>query len=118
VSVPVLGTHPVEMGMQGQTAEIERRLAADPCYVTMFARAFPKAPGVTYAHVAQAIASFEMTLVSRSSPYDRGEMSDDARMGQAVFRRDCAACHKGPISPTCVSTMSARMIRAMRACSR
>lgn len=96
VSVPVLGTHPVEMGMQGQTAEIERRLAADPCYVTMFARAFPKAPGVTYAHVAQAIASFEMTLVSRSSPYDRGEMSDDARMGQAVFRRDCAACHKGP----------------------
>lgn len=95
VSVPVLGTHPVEMGMAGQTDEIERRLSANPCYTRMFARAFPGAGTITYARTAQAIARFEATLVSRSSPYDRGEMSDQARAGQRLFRRHCAACHSG-----------------------
>lgn len=94
VSVPVLGTHPVEMGMQGQEGEITRRLAADPCYGQMFARAFG-AGAITYPKLAQAIASFEATLVSRSSPYDRGELSAQARAGRRLFQRDCAACHKG-----------------------
>jgi len=96
VSVPVLGTHPVEMGMAGQQGEIVRRLAANPCYRALFARAFPSGDGsVTYPRVAEALSSFEATLISRGSPYDRGMLSDQARAGQKIIRRDCAGCHAG-----------------------
>lgn len=96
VSVPILGTHPVEMGMKGREGEITNRLGRDPCYRTMFARAFPDAGGrIDFANVGKAIASFERTLVSYGSAYDRGQLTNDARVGQALFRRDCASCHSG-----------------------
>lgn len=97
VSVPVLGTHPVEMGMAGQDGEIIRRLAANPCYLRLFAQAFPATDGaLTYGRMAQALASFEATLISRGSPYDRGSLSAEARAGRKIIRRDCAGCHAGP----------------------
>lgn len=96
VSVPVLGTHPVEMGMAGREAEIPRRLARDACYRRMFAAAFPRAADpLDYANVVRALAAFERTLTSSGSAYDRGALSADARAGQATFRRDCAGCHAG-----------------------
>lgn len=96
VSVPVFGTHPVEMGMQGLAEEIPRRLGRDPCYVQMFAAAFPHgAKPITFAKVAAALASFERTLVSRDTPFDHGLLTRDARAGYAVFREHCAACHSG-----------------------
>lgn len=97
VSVPVLGTHPVEMGMKGQEGEIIRRLSANPCYRMLFARAFPATDGsVTYDRMAQALGTFEATLISRDSPYDRGVLSVQERAGQKLIRRDCARCHAGP----------------------
>jgi cytochrome c peroxidase len=91
VSVPVLGTHPVEMGMNGHAAEIAARLSRDGCYRRMFAEAFPEHEGrIDYADVTRALASFERTLVSYGSAYDHG-----AREGQAAFRRACAGCHAG-----------------------
>lgn len=95
-AVPVFGTHPVEMGMGGMEAEIPKRLGRDPCYVSMFAAAFPqKNRAITFAKISSALASFERTLVSRSSPYDHGQLSTDAKAGQALFRRHCASCHSG-----------------------
>lgn len=97
VSVPVLGDHPVEMGMKGQEAEIARRLAADPCYMRMFRAAFPERQGaIDMATVSQALAAFERTLVSYGSDYDRGRLSELAVQGQAAFARACAGCHSGP----------------------
>lgn len=97
VSVPVLGSHPVEMGMKGHEGEIASRLGRDPCYRTMFARAFPEGHGrIDLVSVSKAIASFERSIVSYGSAYDRGELSANARGGQAIFQRDCAACHAGP----------------------
>ncbi|HEX7915053.1 cytochrome-c peroxidase [Rudaea sp.] len=96
VSVPVLGTHPVEMGMAGREAEIARRLGRDACYRRMFAAAFPgTADPIGYANVVRAIAAFERTLASHGSAYDHDALSADARAGQETFRRDCAACHAG-----------------------
>lgn len=96
VSVPVFGTHPVEMGMAGREAEIPRRLARDSCYRRMFAEAFPGAADpIVFANVARAIAGFERTLASYRSAYDRGALSAQAQAGLEVFRRDCAACHAG-----------------------
>lgn len=95
-SVPVFGTHPVEMGMQGMEAEIRKRLRRDPCYTQMFAAAFPQgAKPITFAKVATALASFESTLISRDTPFDRRHLSKEARIGYALFRRHCASCHSG-----------------------
>ena len=45
--VPVMGTHPVEMGMAGAAAAIVTRLSHDDCYRTMFAQAFPDRAGAS-----------------------------------------------------------------------
>ena len=97
VLTPVVGEHPVEMGMKGQEAELVRRLSADACYRRQFAQAFPgEKSAVDLPHVAKAIAAFERTLVSFGSAYDHGALDDAAKRGQGVFAKaDCGSCHKG-----------------------
>lgn len=100
VAVPVMGVHPVEMGMAGGQAEIARRLGRDDCYRTMFSQAFPGDGAIDFDHVAKALAAFERTLLSFGSPYDawkRGEapLPRDAVRGAALFGRGCASCHSG-----------------------
>ena len=103
-NVPIVGLHPVEMGMQGQEAEIARRLGGDACYRQMFAAAFPEEEGaISLAVTTKAIAAFQRTLVSWSSPYDRylrGEraaISQVARQGARRFQTaGCSQCHAGP----------------------
>lgn len=102
-AIPVTGIKPVEMGMAGQEAEIARRLARDDCYRTMFAEAFPGDGTIDFPHAVKALAAFERTLVSFDSPYDAWRHGDTAAVspaaitGAALFRRDCAACHSGPL---------------------
>lgn len=102
VMVPVLGEHPVEMGMKGNEAELVRRLSRDQCYRQMFRKAFPAERGVIdTASVGKALAAFERTLLSYRSPYDRdlageaGALSTSAERGKALFGAQCAACHAG-----------------------
>ncbi|MBS0333105.1 MAG: cytochrome-c peroxidase, partial [Proteobacteria bacterium] len=97
VLTPVLGEHPVEMGMKGQAAELTRRLSGDACYRRQFATAFPGEPAaIDLPHVAKAIAAFERTLVSFGSDYDRGALTDAAKRGRGVFvAAGCGACHAG-----------------------
>jgi cytochrome c peroxidase len=93
--------NPVEMAhtLQGAVA----RLRADPSYVAAFKRAFGPGP-ITYDKVEKAIASFERTVLSGNSPFDRwyyrGDehaMDESAKRGFEVFRRvdkgNCASCH-------------------------
>ncbi|MFN0085053.1 MAG: cytochrome-c peroxidase [Blastocatellia bacterium] len=79
------------------------RLEADEGYREDFARVFGPGP-VTMEKVGKAIASFERTLLSGNSPFDRyrygGEktaMSAAAIRGLGIFtdrgRGNCAACH-------------------------
>ena len=88
VTTPLMGEHPVEMGMAGQAVEVVKRLSADRCYPQMFAEAFPNTGGqITVEATAKALAAFERTLISRNAPFDRAQrgertaMSDDARRG-------------------------------------
>lgn len=99
--VPLTGTHPIEMG--ADPAVMVQRLGADACYGGMFARAFPASGGrVAMADAVAAIASFERTIISSSSPYDRfrsgdaAALSADAKRGEAQFAGACASCHAGP----------------------
>ena len=96
--------NPVEMGMPNMEVVIQR-LKADPSYVEEFKAAFPPDGAITDIHVAQAIASFERTVVSGNSPFDRFKagdktaMSESAQRGYAIFKDEkkgnCETCHVG-----------------------
>ncbi len=103
---PLLGTAPVEMGMAGREAEILGRLEADPLYRRLFAAAFPDdAEPLRLDNLRRALASFERTLVSGGSPYDRLLFEDDRQALSAAARRGmrlffspqigCSGCHGG-----------------------
>jgi cytochrome c peroxidase len=104
--VPLFGTDPVEMGFGGREEELVERLRDIPLYRDGFAAAFPSDPSpVTIDNLTRAIASFERTLVSGDSPYDRlvyGDVQDaltpQARRGMRLFFSDrtrCGTCHGG-----------------------
>ncbi|HEY0709129.1 MAG TPA: MbnH family di-heme enzyme [Polyangia bacterium] len=104
-AVPLFGDRPVELGMQGQEAALIERLRAAPRYVPLFAAAYPSDPDAfTVPNVLRAIASFQRTLISGDSPYDRyvhGDataISAGAKRGEALFnseRLECFHCHVG-----------------------
>lgn len=105
VAVPVLGKHPVEMGMTGKEAEIGRRLGRDGCYVRMFAAAFPEGGGrIDMASVAKALAAFQRTMIAFDTPFDRyrrgrtDAIPQAARRGGDIFQggSGCGSCHSGP----------------------
>lgn len=103
--VPMFGENPTELGLVGQEQELVRRLQSDALYVRLFRLAFPsEGEPVTVANVTRAIASFERTLLSLNSPYDRfirGDrtaMSESAQRGLDLFnssRMECYHCHSG-----------------------
>ena len=104
--IPMLNEHPVELGLSGREDEVLRRLRADPETARMFSAAFPEVPEpVSLLNVTRAIASFERTLFSGDSPYDRlvyrddsGTLSESARRGMRLFfseRLNCSRCHGG-----------------------
>ena len=104
--VPLFGSHPVEMGLEGQEATLFARLRADPSYRERFARAFPETDGdVDLRTLTHALASFERSLLSFRSAYDRYRYGGDAtalsasaRRGEALFfgeNLECSHCHGG-----------------------
>jgi cytochrome c peroxidase len=99
VSGPMLNS--LEMGhtLQG----VERSVASDAELPPMFVKAFGPGPP-TMEKITKAIASFERTLVSGNSPFDRYQygvdktaLSASAQRGLEVFRNpakgNCAVCH-------------------------
>jgi len=94
-----------ELGLEGD--DYLRRLRNDKTYLEMFAAAFGAGKPETIINEANmrfAIASFERSLLSFNSPYDRhrrGEknaMSESALRGMELFNGDqakCSRCHSG-----------------------
>ena len=93
--------NPVEMAhtLKG----VEQRLMKDPEYRRLFKQAFGS-DNISYDMVGKAIASFERTVISGNSPFDRyyyghdaGAMSPSAIRGFKVFssadKGNCTACH-------------------------
>ena len=101
---PMYGRDPVELGLTGHADELAAGLRVDREYAALFAAAFPGEP-IDEIRVRKALASFERTLVSGSSPYDRYVWQDDrtalsegAKRGMALFfaaRTACSGCHAG-----------------------
>jgi cytochrome c peroxidase len=89
---------PAEMG--ATWTSVLQKLAADREYRTAFAAAYPD--GITKANVVNAIATFERTLLTPDSRFDRylrGEsnaLTDLEKLGYAKFKQyGCASCHQG-----------------------
>ncbi|MEI6501289.1 MAG: cytochrome c peroxidase [Armatimonadota bacterium] len=93
--------NPVEMDLP--LPKLIDRLKASPGYVSMFKAAFNTEP--TEDGVAKAIASFERTIVSSNSPYDKYLQGDRAAMSRPAVRGmdlfngkgHCLPCHSGPV---------------------
>ena len=79
------------------------RLAGDPAMVHAFAQAFPEAPRVDASNLAKAIATYERTLVSPDTRFDRwiaGDVQALSKNEIAGFRlftgkAQCVKCHSG-----------------------
>jgi len=90
--------NPVEMG--SKWADVVAKVARDASYRRDFARSY--ADGVSKANIQNAIATFERTLITPDSRFDRylrGEahaLSAEERAGYAKFKQyGCIACHQG-----------------------
>jgi len=80
--------------------QVLEKLRADKDYVERFSKIYPD--GITPASVRDAIATFERSLVTLDSPFDRylrGEqdaITEQEREGYQLFKAyGCAACHQG-----------------------
>jgi cytochrome c peroxidase len=93
--VPMFGTSPVELGLTEDLLLARMRAS----YADQFATAFPDdADPISTANTARAIASFERTLISGASRFDRHAMSPQEERGLALFesaRLGCRGCHGG-----------------------
>ncbi len=104
--VPMFGRQPVELGLEASGEALLRILGADAAYSQMFAEAFPgEGSPLTLSNVTKAIASFERTIISARSPYDRYHYGGDnsavpesAKRGEILFFSEplsCFRCHGG-----------------------
>lgn len=88
----------------GDPMMIEERLAQMPEYITMFKDAFGGERPL-WENAMRAIASYERTLVSDNTPFDKyvkgdkSALSEDAKKGLELFqgKAGCIKCHNGPM---------------------
>ncbi len=103
---PMFGDHPVELGLTRDGEAFIQVLRSDATYRDLFPAAFPSdSDPFTISNVTKAIASFERTIISASSAYDRYHYGGDdqavpesAKRGEALFFSEplsCFRCHGG-----------------------
>jgi cytochrome c peroxidase len=109
--IPLFGEHPVEMGMAGREQQLFAMLKGDARYPRLFAQAFPAqarqgdAALYSLSTLTKALASYQRSLLSFDSPYDRyrygGQntaISEAAKRGEELFfgeKLECYHCHGG-----------------------
>lgn len=91
-------TYPEAVALDSVVARL-RNIAE---YRTLFQNAFGNTQSVTATNLGKALASFERTLITANSPYDRFQNGDRTAMtaqqiqGMQSFRdAGCATCHSG-----------------------
>lgn len=99
---PLFGVEPIEMGLIDE-ADVIARISDEPRYVELFERAYPdQAQPMTLDNITGSIASFERTLISGRSPFDRwfyegdeAAISESAKRGYDFihFPGECFYCH-------------------------
>ena len=104
--IPLFGATPLEMGLAGKEAALERLLARDPRYERLFTASFPgETSPHTIVNLTRALAAFQRSLLSFNAPYDRFRYGGDklaispsAKRGERLFFSEkfkCFHCHGG-----------------------
>lgn len=95
--------NPVEMGMLDH-ASVVKRIVAIPGYQEEFQAVFGGSDPVSIDNVARAIATYERTLVTPHSSFDRYKAGDRTAMSAEALRGmkkieslGCTSCHSGPV---------------------
>ncbi len=98
--------NPLEMTSEKSLNEahesVVKRINGIPGYVKKFRSVFGDGD-ITIDHVAKAVATFERTVLSGNSPYDRYKAGDKSAMSESQIRglnvfvkkAECDACHLG-----------------------
>ncbi len=93
-------TNPVEMAMPNEKAVVER-LSKIPGYLKLFEKAYGT-PEINMDRITKAIASYERTLITPNSAYDRYVKGDKRALnaeqiaGMKLFAEvGCISCHSG-----------------------
>jgi cytochrome c peroxidase len=94
-------TNPVEMAMPSHNTVVNQ-VKAVKGYAPLFEKAFGSRE-ITMPRIAQAIASYERTVVSGNSPFDRYTAGDKDALSAAAVRgmelfngaANCKVCHAG-----------------------
>ncbi|MDH5763928.1 MAG: cytochrome-c peroxidase [Nitrospinota bacterium] len=89
--------------MNQNVEELVQELGAIPEYKDRFAKVFGDS-GITLDNIAAAIATFERTVISKNSAYDKYMQGDKSAMsasavnGMNLFfgKAKCSICHNGP----------------------
>jgi cytochrome c peroxidase len=103
--VPMFGEHPIELGRHEGDGFLSK-LRLDPRYQMLFENAFAgDSERFTVGNVTKALASFERSIISARSPYDRyhygrddSAVSESAKHGEVLFfsqNISCFRCHSG-----------------------
>lgn len=103
---PMFGRHPVELGLPVGADDLLDAFRVDPIYADLVPAAFPgQVDPFTVDNITRAIAAFERTIISASSPYDRYHYGGDdnaipesAKRGEVLFFSEplsCFRCHGG-----------------------
>ncbi len=112
--VPLTADAPLELGFHKDLTATAGKLEQDSVYQRLFAEAFPGEANVFRAElIAKALASFERSLLSFDSPFDRYNAGDETAMsasaqrGYALFNSEtaeCYHCHTGFMMSLAVRT--------------
>ncbi len=104
---PMFSTNPVELGLNVIQDQFLGLTRSDSVYRSLFPRAFPaERDPYTVGNIAKALATFERTILSGTSAYDRfryerngDAISESAKRGEILFFLDggpsCFRCHGG-----------------------
>ncbi|WP_456397388.1 cytochrome-c peroxidase [Desulfurobacterium sp.] len=84
---------------------VVERLKELPDYVELFKKAFPgERNPITFDNVAKAIATYERTLITPNSPFDRYLAGDKTALSKTQIKGmklfvdlGCVSCHRGPV---------------------
>jgi len=102
ITLKLTRVQPLALGTN-HPIDIAAALATDPGYPELFTLAFGD-DEITASRIAMAIATYERTLISNDSPWDRtqagqpGGLSAPQQTGWQNFQaRGCVACHTPPL---------------------
>lgn len=94
--------NPIEMGMPSEDSVVERVKEIEE-YKDKFAEVFGTASDINIDQIAKALASYERTLITPNTPYDRFVTGDTHALSQQQIRgmvlfesMGCVVCHTGP----------------------